>query len=161
MWFPSMKVDYSYSIYHNILHIFNINLHICTSEMDGDQSVEFVYIDPTWSAERIAGKRKYAGHMYYQYEPEESWTRPGVRAFGRVNGGAIFEACYLIDKGCVPLLSVFYSDKAHSKGWSHHPIYRELYYNAYFVYSAYAAYLYIVLLTLTYFVFIRMFAQHT
>ena len=79
--------------------------------------MEFVYLDPSWSAERIAAKRKYAGHMYYQYEPEESWTRPGVRAFGRVNGGAIFEACYLLDKGSVPLLSVFYSDKAHLKGW--------------------------------------------
>ena len=87
--------------------------------------MEFVYIDPSWSAERIAAKRKYSGHMYYQYEPEESWTRPGVRAFGRVNGGAIFEACYLLDKGSVPLLSVFYSDKAHLKGWGHHPIYRE------------------------------------
>jgi hypothetical protein len=93
--------------------------------LDGDQSAEFVYIDPSWSAERIAAKRKYAGHMYFQYEPQESWTRPGVRAFGRVNGGAIFETCYVIDRGSVPLLSVFYSDKSHYKGWSHHPIYRE------------------------------------
>jgi hypothetical protein len=97
--------------------------------------VEFVYIDPSWSAERIAAKRKYAGHMYYQYEPEESWTRPGVRAFGRVNGGAIFEACYLLDKGSVPLLSVFYSDKAHLKGWGHHPIYREWGTNLFFFVS--------------------------
>ncbi len=95
--------------------------------LDGDQVVEFVYIDPFWTAERIAAKKKYVGHMYFQYEPQESWTRLGVRAFGRVNhdGGAIFETCYLNDKGSVPLLSIFYSDKAHYKGWSHHPIYSE------------------------------------
>ena len=58
-------------------------------------------------------------------EPEDSWDRPGVRAFRRVNGGAIFETCYLNDKGSVPLLSVFYSDKSFLKGGSHHPIYRK------------------------------------
>ncbi len=52
--------------------------------------MEFVNIDPSWTAEGIAAKRKYAGHMYYKYKPEESWTRPGLCAFGSVNGGAIF-----------------------------------------------------------------------
>ena len=121
-----MKVDSSYSINQNLTYIFNVLLHVlCITKLDGNQSVEFVYIDPTWSAEIIAAKQKYKGHMYYQFEPEESWTRPGLRAFGRVNGGAIFEVCYMLDKGSVPLISVFYADKAHFKGWSHHPVYRE------------------------------------
>ena len=104
------------------------------------------------SAERIAAKSKYSGHMYYQYEPEWSWERPGIRAFGRVNGGLVFESCYFVDKHSVPLLSVFYADKAHNRGWSHHPIYRKLIYfhlayltlfnyYIYFAYSTYSAYL--------------------
>jgi hypothetical protein len=66
------------------------------------------------SAERFAAESKYSGRMYYQYEPEWSWKRPGIRAFGRVNGGLVFESCYMIDKQSVPLLSVFYADKAHT-----------------------------------------------
>jgi hypothetical protein len=42
------------------------------------------------SAEMVAAKSKYSGRMYYQYEPEWSWKRPGIRAFGRVNGGLVF-----------------------------------------------------------------------
>ena len=42
-------------------------------------------------AERKAAKSKYSGHMYFQYEPEWSWERPGIRAFGRVNGRLVFE----------------------------------------------------------------------
>ena len=51
------------------------------SAMDGDQLVDFYWIDPMLTAERIAAKSKYAGHMHYQFELEESWDRPGVRAF--------------------------------------------------------------------------------
>ncbi len=50
------------------------------------------------AAERIAAKSKYAGKMYLQFELED--------AFGRVNGGLIFEAAYLVDRGSVPLISV-------------------------------------------------------
>ncbi len=110
-------------------------------ELDGDQSVEFYWIDPVLSAERIAARTKYNGHLYYPFEPEESWDRPGVRAFGRVNGGVIFEACYFLDTGSVPLLSVFYADKSHLRDWSHHPIYRKfLQYSVYYVYSTYSAF---------------------
>ena len=90
--------------------------------MDGYQLVDFYCIDPMLTAERIAAKYKYAGNLYLQFELEGSWERPGVRAFGRVNGGLVFEAAYIIDKGSVPMLSVFYSDKSHLKGMSHHPI---------------------------------------
>ena len=65
------------------------------------------------------------GPIIVQFEPEDSWERPGVRAFGRVNGGTVFEAAYLLDKSSVPMLSVFYADKSHLKGTSHHPIYRK------------------------------------
>ena len=107
-------------------------MHILTtvimSALDGDQLVDFYWIDPLLNAERIVAKSKYAGKLYLQFEPEESWTRPGVRAFGRVSGGLIFEAAYLIDRGSVPLLSVFYSDKSYLKGTSHWPIYRKCIY---------------------------------
>ncbi len=35
-------------------------------------------------------KSKYAGKLYLQFEIEESWDRPGFRAFGRVNSGLVF-----------------------------------------------------------------------
>ncbi len=75
--------------------------------MDGDQLVDFYWIDPMSTAERIAGKTKYAGNLYLQFEIEESWERPGVRAFCRVNGGLVFEAAYILDKSSVPLPSIF------------------------------------------------------
>ena len=99
--------------------------NIIFSAMDGDQLVDFYWINPMLTAERIAAKTKYAGNLYLQFEPEDSWERPGVRAFGRVNGGTVFEAAYLLDKSSVPMLSVFYADKSHLKGTSHHPIYRK------------------------------------
>ena len=90
-------------------------------------------------AERIAAKSKYAGKLYLQFQPEESWDRPGCRAFGRVNGGLVFEAAYIRDTESVPMLSVFYADKSHWKGMSHHPIYGT--YSTYETYFAYFTYL--------------------
>ena len=117
------------------------------SAKDGDQLVDFYWIDPMFAAERIAAKSKYAGKLYLQYEPEESWERPGMRAFGRVNGGLVFEAAYIRDSGSVPMLSVFYADKSHWKGMSHHPIYGEsvcshcnLIHSTYFAYCTYCVY---------------------
>jgi hypothetical protein len=79
--------------------------------MDGDQLVDFYWIDPMVTAERIAAKSKYAGNLYLQFESqtpglshdfsissfeiEKSWDRPGVCAFGRVNGGLVFETAYI------------------------------------------------------------------
>ncbi len=48
--------------------------------MDGDQLVGFYWIDPMVTAERIAATSQYAGHLYLQFELEESWDRPGNRA---------------------------------------------------------------------------------
>ena len=70
------------------------------SAMDGDQLVDFYWIDPMLTAERIAAKTQYAGHMYYQFELEESWDRAGVRAFGRINGGLVFEAAHIRPNKC-------------------------------------------------------------
>ena len=67
-----------------ILHILLIEYFV--SAMDGDQLVDFYWIDPMLTAERIAAKTKYAGHLYLQFEMEDSWERHGMRAFGRVNG---------------------------------------------------------------------------
>ncbi len=101
----------------------------------------FYWIDPVLSAERTAAHIKYNGHTYYQFELEEARGRPGVRAFGRVNGGVVVEACFFLDTGSVPLPSILYSDKLFVKGWLHHPIYRKYHQNfayfAYFIYSAY------------------------
>jgi hypothetical protein len=94
------------------------------TELDGDQPVVFYYIDPGHALERHAGKLKFKNKFYYQYEREESWTRPGVRAFGRVNGGLAFQGFQQIAGNAVPLCHVFYADKAGStKNCTHHPIY--------------------------------------
>ena len=87
------------------MHISRI-LHIkpFVSAKDGDQLVDFYWIDPMLFAEHISAKSKYAGNLYLQFELEDSWKRPGTRAFGRVNGGLVFEAAYLFDKNSVPLL---------------------------------------------------------
>ena len=134
----NMMQRYTSSLYMNVsgfslkcaymtyfAYLKNCMFNISFSAMDGDQLVDFYWIDPMLTAERIAAKSQYAGHMYYQFEPEESWDRPGVRAFGRINGGLVFEAAYIIDPTSVPLLSVFYADKSHNKGMSHHPVYRK------------------------------------
>ncbi len=36
--------------------------------MDGDQLVDFYWIDPMLTAERIAAKSKYAGKLHLQFE---------------------------------------------------------------------------------------------
>ena len=71
------------------MHISRI-LHIkpFVSAKDGDQLVDFYWIDPMLVAECLAAKSKYAGNL--KFELEDSWERPGTRAFGRVNGGLGF-----------------------------------------------------------------------
>ncbi len=56
--------------------------------MDGNQVVDFYWIDPM----------VIAGHLYLQFELEESWDWHGVRALGRVDGGLVFEAAYILDQ---------------------------------------------------------------
>ena len=111
-------------VYFNSLS--NLDYLCCDpmTELDGDQPVVFYYIDPGHALERHAGKLKFKNKFYYQYQREESWTRPGVRAFGRVNGGLAFQGFQKIAGNAVPLCHVLYADKAGStKHCSHHPIY--------------------------------------
>jgi hypothetical protein len=108
------------------LHIVLISVLFPLTDLDGDQPVVFYYIDPGHALERHAGKLKFRNKFYYQYQREESWTRPGVRAFGRVNGGLAFQGFQKIAGNAVPLCHVLYADKAGStKHCSHHPIYGE------------------------------------
>jgi hypothetical protein len=84
----------------------------------------FYYVDPGDALERHAGKAKFRTKFYYQYEYEEFWTRPGVRAFGRVNMGIAFQGFQTIAGNAVPLCHIFYADKSGStKHCTHHPIY--------------------------------------
>ena len=69
--------------------------------MDGEEMEDFYWIDPMPTAECIAAKTKYAGNLYLQFEMEDSWERPGVKAFGRVNWGLLFLAAYIYDKSSV------------------------------------------------------------
>ncbi len=96
-----------------LLDIMPMNLIVLT-ELDGDQSVLFYCVDPGHALERHAGKAKFKNKFYFQYEREESWTRPCVRAFqvGHVNAGIVFQGFQRIAGNAVPLCHVFYTDKA-------------------------------------------------
>eukprot|EP00291_Cryptomonas_curvata_P014617 CAMPEP_0172155152 /NCGR_PEP_ID=MMETSP1050-20130122/2459_1 /TAXON_ID=233186 /ORGANISM="Cryptomonas curvata, Strain CCAP979/52" /LENGTH=112 /DNA_ID=CAMNT_0012824003 /DNA_START=662 /DNA_END=997 /DNA_ORIENTATION=+ len=83
-----------------------VDLH---EELDGDQAVVFYYVDPGHALERHAGKSKFRNEFYYQYEREKSWTHPGVRVFGRVNGGLAFQGFQCLAGNVVPLCHVFYT----------------------------------------------------
>ena len=92
--------------------------------LDGDQTLEFQWIDPVEAAKRFAARRTFAGKMYHQFEREESVQRPSKRAFGRANSGTVFQTAQLIDMFSVPLLLLFYADKSFSGAHTtHHPIY--------------------------------------
>lgn len=93
------------------------------AEADGDQPVVFYYIDPGFAMERLAGKTKFRNKFYYQYQRQESWTHPGMRAFGRVNGGLTFQGFQKVAGNAVPLSHVFFSDKAGCGHLTHHPIF--------------------------------------
>ncbi len=75
-----------------ILLIVLLNYFLSFADLDGNQPVVFYYVDPGYALERHAGKAKFKNKFYYQYEREESWTHPGVRDFGRVNGILLFKA---------------------------------------------------------------------
>ena len=94
------------------------------AELDGNQAVLFYYVDPGHALERHVGKSKFRNKFYFQYDREESWTHPGMRAFGRVNGGLAFQGFQRLAGNAVPLCHVFYADKAGStKHCTHFPIY--------------------------------------
>ena len=95
-----------------------------STEMDGDQVLDFYWIDPIAAAKRFISKPNFAGKLYTKYERQDSVRRPGKRAFGRANSGLVFQSAQFIDPFSSPLLILFYADKTFSgKHRSHHPIY--------------------------------------
>ena len=94
--------------------------------MDGDQQLNFYYMDPVATLDRFIGQPKFAGKTYMKFELQESEERPAKRAFGRANAGRVFQEAQLIDMHSVPMLHLFYGDKSHSGGQrSTYPVYRE------------------------------------
>ncbi len=90
------------------LLVLSVQFNFSFTDMDGAQPVLFYYINPGHALERHAGKSKFRNKFYYQCEREDSWTSPGVRAFGRVNGVLVFQGVQAI----TPLCHVLYADKA-------------------------------------------------
>ena len=92
--------------------------------LDGDQALNFYWIDPIEAAKRFISKPKFSGKLYTQYKRQDSTQRPGKRAFGRANSGIVFQSCQAVDRYSSPLLLLFYADKSFSgKHRTHHPIY--------------------------------------
>jgi hypothetical protein len=105
-----------------------------TTELDGDQVLDFYWMDPIDAAKRFISKPKFAGKVYTRYEQQDSVCRPGKRAFGRANSGLIFQSAQYIDMFSAPLLFLFYADKAFSgKHRTHHPIYSKFHFHAKYV----------------------------
>jgi hypothetical protein len=104
-------------------------LRLAYIELDGDQVLDFFWIDPIDAAKRFISKPKFAGKLYTRYERQDSLRRPGKRAFGRANSGLVFQSAQFIDIFSSPLLLLFYADKTFSgKHRTHHPIYSKLYF---------------------------------
>ncbi len=55
--------------------------------MDGDQVLDFYWIDPIEAAKRFISKPKFAGKLNTKYEQQDSVRRQGKQAFGRANSG--------------------------------------------------------------------------
>ena len=92
--------------------------------MDGDQILDFFWIDPIAAAKRFVWRPRFSGKLYTKYERQSSLRRPAKRAYGRSNSGLVFQSAYFVDKYSSPLLLLFYADKSYSgKHRSHHPIY--------------------------------------
>jgi len=93
--------------------------------MDGNQLLDFYWIDPIEAIIRFVAKQEYSGKLYTQFVPGTSYLNPGQRAFGAcANSGMLFEAAQLIDVNSSPVLALFFSDASFAgQHMSHHPIY--------------------------------------
>lgn len=93
--------------------------------MDGNQLLDFYWIDPIEAIIRFVAKQEYNGKLYTQFVPGTSYLNPGQRAFGAcANSGMVFEAAQLIDVNSSPVLALFFSDASFAgQHMSHHPIY--------------------------------------
>ena len=94
--------------------------------MDGNQLLDFYWLDPIEAIIRFVAKKEFCGKLYTQFVPGTSYHSPGHRAFdGCANCGMVFEAAQLIDLNSSPVLALFFSDAAFAgQHMTHHPIYR-------------------------------------
>ena len=101
--------------------------------MDGNQLLDFYWIDPIEAIIRVVAKQEYSGKLYTQFVPGTSYLSPGQRAFdASANSGMVFEAAQLIDLNSSPVLlidlnssPVFFSDASFAgQHMTHPPIYR-------------------------------------
>ena len=93
--------------------------------MDGNQLLDFYWIDPIEAIIRFVAKQEYSGKLYTQFVPGTSYLNPGQRAFDAfANSGMVFEAAQLIDLNSSSVLALFFSDAPFAgQHMTHHPIY--------------------------------------
>ena len=72
--------------------------------MDGDQQLNFYYLDPVAVMDRYIGQPKFAGKTYMKFETQESRGQSGR------NQSFLFQKVHLIDMHSVPYLHLLYTD---------------------------------------------------
>lgn len=91
--------------------------------MDGNQTLDFYWIDPIEAAKRYICKKQYSGKLYTGYSGE---LDAPFRKFDMANSGLVFQTAHLVDIESSPVLIIFYADASFSgQTMSHHPIYSE------------------------------------
>ena len=115
------------------------------SEKDGNQVLNYYWINPIHAIKRYITKKRYAKTFYTRYEPQFFGKDHSQRAFSRSNSGTIFQAFQLLNPKCSPVLALFYADASFSgQHMTHHPIYSKC--NHFF--CNYFDYMLIVLITI-------------
>jgi 3'-phosphoadenosine 5'-phosphosulfate (PAPS) 3'-phosphatase len=109
-----------------------LSTHPSLAALDGNQLLDFYWIDPIEATVLFITKRQYSGNLklYTQFAPgtATSYMYQGHRAFDTcANSGMVFEAAQLIDLESSPVLALFFSDASFSgQHMTHHPIYCKL-----------------------------------
>jgi len=115
---------------HYLVYCSRVSLatHTSLAALDGNQLLNFYWIDPIEAIIRFIAKRQYSGKLYTQFAPGTSYIYQGQRAFDScANSGMVFEAAQLIDLKSSPVLALFFSDASFSgQHLTHHPIYCKL-----------------------------------
>lgn len=116
-----------YLMYLAVFWLFELfcKFHPSLAAKDGNQLLDFYWIDPIDAIIRFIAKREYSGKLYTQFARGTSHLCPGQRAFDAcANAGMVFEAAQLIDLESSPVLALFFSDASFSgQHMTHHPIY--------------------------------------
>ena len=64
--------------------------------MDGDQLLDFFWIDPIAAAKRFVSRPRFSGKLYTKYERQSSLRRPAKRAYGRALSKILYLSLNLI-----------------------------------------------------------------